>query len=204
MRRICRALAVAILLAGFARDAHADSDGWFCVGPNYVGYELSFSAGQDGHFLGVATLGGKDGISGPARVTIPDFQVHGMACKRDSVELLGWEAVYVVDIRNPLSPALTDTRRLTKSGQQVEGIPAVERNLLTGWPTADGIRPSQNLALTSTNPDSSYRLELILGPHDSDSCQVPVITSIVQLDKRGQTTKRVTLVKGIRHEECGE
>src|SRR5213596_1863955 len=92
-----RAAALAgIALSALAAPAQADDDGSFCVGSDYIAYELSLSVppGKREHALYVVSLTDSAGIGRPSRIRLPSFQVHGMRCNRTSVELLGWDSLY--------------------------------------------------------------------------------------------------------------
>jgi hypothetical protein len=41
------------------------------------------------------------GIVAAEPVTLDDFQVHGMHCRAEVVELVGWSQTYIVDISKP-------------------------------------------------------------------------------------------------------
>lgn len=109
-------LALGMLLLGpFTSAVVADSDGYYCATDRYLAYELRLN--QSGHTLYVVRFGLPEGITQPAEtVELEDFQVHGMACSREEIEVVSWDKRYTVDV--------TGTPRVTKA----EEITPAERN----------------------------------------------------------------------------
>lgn len=85
-------VAAGIALCGVAR---ADSDGYYCAGPGYLAYQWNgMSIPTSGHVLRIVALDGRD--EEPDEVALESFQVHGMKCSAERVELRGWNAIYSV------------------------------------------------------------------------------------------------------------
>ena len=84
--------------------ASADSDGYFCIGRGYLAYETRFTAAEAGHQLHVVRFSTAGGIVAARPVPLEDFQVQRMTCRADAVELVGWNAVYSVDLSDPERP----------------------------------------------------------------------------------------------------
>jgi hypothetical protein len=89
------------LLVTLSPPAHADSDGYFCTGPDYLAYQFAFSHGGTQHVLTVVSL--RDGETGS--VVLPFFQSHGMLCSPSTVKMKGWQEVHRIDISDRLKPA---------------------------------------------------------------------------------------------------
>ena len=75
-----------------ASAAHADSDGYYCVGADYLAVEFrSFStpgiAGK--HVLRIARWGGIRGPEWAGEVVMDDFQPHIMTCGQDEIVIEG-------------------------------------------------------------------------------------------------------------------
>jgi len=86
--------------------ASADSDGYYCSGPGFIAYQFNgISAATEGHVLTIIRVGGESGIAEPQTFTLPGFQVHGMKCNHESVELRAWSAVHVVEVSDPAGPS---------------------------------------------------------------------------------------------------
>jgi hypothetical protein len=88
MRRGWLLTTAAVLL--FPSLAHADSDGYYCLGPGFVAYELSFSGAASGHWLHIVRVSAEKGIVRLPPIALSEFQVHGMTCRENGVDLNGW------------------------------------------------------------------------------------------------------------------
>lgn len=98
MNRISRSLGL-VLLIGPLSLALADSDGYYCVGPDYLIYQINEPGVADAHHLYLIPFtNGFDSIS-RYELTLPDFQVHDMHCDDDRVVIFGWDEIF--DIRWP-------------------------------------------------------------------------------------------------------
>lgn len=104
-RVICSA---AIVLA-WPAVAFADSDGYYCVGKGFVAYEMDASQAPSTHLLHIVHVGRTSGITRMSPIPLDDFQVHGMTCRDQGVDLQGWSARYSVDLSNPTKPVVTST-----------------------------------------------------------------------------------------------
>jgi hypothetical protein len=92
------ALLSACFLAVQPSTAFADSDGQYCVGPGYIAWETRFDERGKGHELHVVRVTAARGIERLAPIALDDFQVHGMTCGADTVDLHAWTARYSVQI----------------------------------------------------------------------------------------------------------
>lgn len=100
--RYCLALA---LLFGLyiltPRNALADSDGYYCTTDRYIAYEFSFSKRlSSAHVLTVIFFDDVEGRIEAIDVPLATFQVHGMKCDPDAVELLSFTELYRIDLSN--------------------------------------------------------------------------------------------------------
>lgn len=110
-------IAAVLLCLSLSLPALADSDGAFCISEGYLAYELaSWSSPEKKHVLKVVRVG--EGIEDPVTLVLDDFQVHGMRCKSNEIEVLGWDKHYSISLsrhgvptiksvqpRNPGAPA---------------------------------------------------------------------------------------------------
>jgi hypothetical protein len=142
---------IGLLLSGLlscwvfaAPPAAADSDGWYCVGPGYLAYEIRFSLGARAPELRIVRVG-QGRIAEPLGVPLDDFQVHGMRCGETRIELWGFEAYYVVHL------TVSPLRARKSSGPTPPPVPAAN---LGDWSRASVIEiPS---------PDPHYRYQLVI------------------------------------------
>ena len=83
-------LPIALVIPGIAR---ADSDGYFCLGPGYIAYQFGM-AGPSArlHWIFIVRYEAR-GISELDSIQLPQFQVHGMRCQADAVDVAAWDAV---------------------------------------------------------------------------------------------------------------
>lgn len=109
--------------------AHADSDGYFCAGPDYLAYQFAFSHGGSQHVLTVVSL--RDGKAGS--VVLPFFQPHGMLCTTSMVEMRGWREVHRIDFIDPRKPAY-----IGKIPAEAQGAGGYNQENLGLWPTVQG------------------------------------------------------------------
>jgi hypothetical protein len=111
VRRILTAIA---LLAGSAQAAHADSDGYFCIGPNYLAVQLrSFNTpGLRGpHVLKIVHFDTAGGPRWAGEIVLEDFQPHGMTCTANGVAIAGWADDYAIALDAGLTPRLVSRRK---------------------------------------------------------------------------------------------
>ena len=82
------------------------SDGFFCVGPDYLAYEFEEGGhtpqGRQG--LYVVNLGGADGFSEPVVYEFNPDAVLGMRCVEKRVQLLDTESIRTIDLDGPRTP----------------------------------------------------------------------------------------------------
>jgi hypothetical protein len=101
-------LATATVLL-FPSLAHADSDGYYCIGPGFVAYEMSFSAAASGHWLHIVRVSTEKGIVRLPPIALPEFQVHGMTCRENGVDLDGWTTRHGVTLDSNGQATITST-----------------------------------------------------------------------------------------------
>jgi hypothetical protein len=113
-------------VALFPSLAHADSDGYYCIGPGFVAYEMSFSGAASGHWLHIVRVSASKGIVRLPPIALPEFQVHGMTCRENAVDLDGWTTRHSV--------ALDSNGQATVTSTAVEPSPkgAHQQNLAMG------------------------------------------------------------------------
>jgi hypothetical protein len=196
------AILVGLLLSVlFSTPARCDSDGCFCSSANLLAYELSLAEKMAGHHvLYVVFLGGKEGISKPKTLALPRFQVHGMKCSQDKVELIGWDRRYVVAVsRSKL--ALIKEEPSPHPGSTL-GAGYVSDNLGMVSAVTRGAMPrAQVIPLPANDPDSTYALR-ITGERQS-LCKLRVTITIIQ-NRRHRRAKTLTIFDDQVSIECGE
>ena len=197
---------VGFLVALLAWTSHtsADSDGYYCIGPDYLVYQFSFSQPPEGHHLHVIWLGGGEGITSPTLLALPFFQVHGMLCGSETVEVLARDRSYRIYVSPDTPPSLIDAIPLAEPGMRPERFSTTTPNLGQLSNVLRNIRtePSEQVPLQSTDINYYFRLDIsaaLTGP-----CVARVRAEIVQLDKAGAVVKRRIVNDQIQDIECGE
>jgi hypothetical protein len=167
--------------------ALADSDGYYCVSEGYLAYEqASWSSPEKKHVLRVIRLSDEEGK--PRTVVLEDFQVHGMKCEPNEVEILGWDKHHIVSIPKSGDPSLKSTTSRTPGAS----VPEFESNRLN-------VGPSRTVPIP-TRGQPRFELTIVhTGTNNvSDGGGMiyhKVVTSIVQKDTNGKTVRVIELLK---------
>ena len=133
----------------FVSSAAADSDGYFCNAKGYIAYQFNgISVSTPGHTLHIIYLGGENGINPPIEFKLDDFQPHGMKCGEDTIEILGWDKIYIIEHSKGRVPALSKTVN-TPKGKHVEGFTSGN---LGYW------SHEKQILLSSNDPQHLYEL----------------------------------------------
>ena len=141
-----------LLFIAFAQISHADSDGYYCVGPNYIAYEFNLPGQPSAHKLNIVYLGREGGITGPYQIVIPDFQTHGMKCDAELVNIRAWDGLFKINISDPLNPEINKTKLPDVNSLKLDGFK--EENL-GNWAFK-----SESIRLDSDDKKSKYYLNI--------------------------------------------
>jgi hypothetical protein len=102
-----RAVLVAIPLFALAAPVRADSDGYYCIGRDYIAYQFGLSAPPVApHRVYTIKLFGDESMGQAGGIQIPQFQVFGMLCGEGTVQLEAFDGLYTVYLdtsRHPIS-----------------------------------------------------------------------------------------------------
>lgn len=185
---------------GLPARAQADSDGYFCVGPNYLAYEFSFSLRSSAHHLYVVRLGGS-AIEHPAVIPLPSFQVHGMRCRPQEVQLLGWDALYTASLTPSTQPALRGSAPWQPAGTVPPDFTPAN---LGAWSNAVRVGHADTVRLALASHAATYILAIEVHSDPKNACRYHVRSKVLHLDSRGRPTQGRTIFEGAAHRECGE
>ncbi len=201
-------LLIAGLLLGTVHSARADSDGYYCTGPNYLAYELFKGpgyaiAGRPTHFLYVVRLRDSAGIIRPISVPLPRFQVHGMRCTTSAVQLLGWDSLYTIHL-SELRPSLSaEGAAWSREGASRRLPPDYSDLNLGGW--SRGVRAGRADTIALTAASTGYRFLLAIDVQaNKRDCVYKVVTRLEEFDAASRRVATLTLFQGTGPMECGE
>lgn len=107
MRRGWVLATAAVLL--FPGLVHADSDGHYCLGPGFVAYEMRSSEAAPRHKLHIVRVSASKGIVRLPPIALPEFQVHGMTCRENGVDVDGWTTRHRVALDSNGQATITST-----------------------------------------------------------------------------------------------
>lgn len=193
-RSRCLAGAVLAALIISASSAFAgESDGYYCVGPDYLAYQFAFTNGSTDHQLNVISLARGFSIAEPAVVELPAFQVHGMRCNETSVELRDEKIVYGVDVSDQDTPVFIGKKELELTAQR-----RFRQTNLGLWAFA-GFRSDGTLALSIPLPRPGLALEAaLLIKIEGDKSQRRHISEIVIVNQRTGRVINRTIFEGTK------
>ncbi len=158
MKSTILALALFSLTAVFPMLSRADSDGYSCASKGYLAYELreGLTPGVVGHVLRVVRFEPERGVYVAGEVSLPDFQVQGMTCSQDRVEILGWPKVFTKYIIETIGPQGVRILETTEDRQR-------QFDYRTAGPQPPNLaRWAKPVRLDLESSDADHRYELIV------------------------------------------
>lgn len=196
-------LAVAVIVGPLGVGvAYADSDGYYCVGPGYLAYQFGMAPLPIApHRLHVLSTRAGSGISEPAMIELPQFQVHGLRCGDGRIEVASFTAVYRVTLDNNTRPISYETNQLAV-GQKIRSEFYPQRNLGMLSPArARGKVARVNLG----ERVGGGQLFLEMTGHDvpNEKCRVDLTSRVVETDRNGREVRDRVLYQAREHRECG-
>src|SRR5688500_6603874 len=96
---------VTALLLLTATAGRADSDGYYCLGKGFIAFELSQGLPRR-HLLHVVRVAHGTGITRLPPIPLEDFQVHGMTCRENGIDVQGWTTRYTVTFASSGTPTV--------------------------------------------------------------------------------------------------
>ncbi|MGH7460797.1 MAG: hypothetical protein ACREMA_07185 [Longimicrobiales bacterium] len=178
---------------------HADSDRYYCVGPGYIAYQFGMAApGKAPHRLHVVRYpGGR--IASADSIQLPQFQVHGMRCRADGVDVVSWDAVHSVafDARGRL--ARSTEAPLAARGRLPEWIRGTE-NLTR--PKVPAHQMPERRSLEKDRAGFEYLLEIAVTPNAARDCPPFITARVLILDQSRRERAARVLYHGNDAPEC--
>jgi hypothetical protein len=184
-----------------ATPARADSDGYFCVGTNYIAYQFGLAAPPVGpHKLTVVRFGNQ-GLGKPVVVDLPQFQVHGKVCAEGAIRIAAFDAIYTVPLASDGKPiGVVTSEPLSKRGQFPSEF-VLQRNL-AGLSKPVWMLKTERLALGRSSAGHTFELQ-IRPTQGKIPCVTEITTSLVELDEMEKTVANQPVFKGEGHRDCG-
>jgi hypothetical protein len=184
----------ALMVASTA--AHADSDGYFCIGPSYVAYELSFSGPlPNKHQLHIVRLNDQSNWKDAYVLELPEFQTQGMMCSESTVKVLAWDAIYTASWTSTDSRPSITAKSIQPGKFSDSEIPQLIDNFIS--------RRSRLIWLSTLSTEYSFLLWIESVPDQNVKCQFQVRSWIER--RRGQKViDAKVLYTGAQPAECGE
>jgi len=194
-------IAIALTLA-CSSVARADSDGYFCVGKDYIAYQFGLAAPSVApHRLTIVRFDSR-GFGIPRVVELPQFQVHGMVCADDMVRVASFDTIHTVRLDSMSRPVgAIESEPLATRGKLPSEF-ASQRNLAAGSRPVSSLKPER---LTLGRTANGHDLVLEISPKKSKAaCVTDVTTRLIQVGARGRTVKSFPVFTGIGRRACGE
>lgn len=200
--RILVAVFLLILAPRLAVPAHADSDGTYCVGPNYLAYQFGFAPPPaKPHRLYVVWLGTPKVIGEPVAFELPQFQVQGMVCEAGRIQVAAFDRLYTVTLDHRALPQTFFETLYEKPGALPWAETAAPQRNLGGWSRPVSTLQTERVALPSP---AGTTVVLEIAPRPArERCVTLIKTRIVAADSAGPVGE-LTLFEGHGRRECGE
>ena len=179
----------------------ADSDGSFCIGPDYLAYEISFSIDPIGHRLYILRFDDSARWKDPLRIDLPEFNAPPMRCEYEAIVLASWDAIHYVTWRGEARNSLRLRSEPKLPGPaEVSEFPDTIGSVVFGIP---GLLDEYSAALPSDDPLYSYRL-VLSRERDAISLCTWNVRSYVEQYASNKIVDEFELYAGQQPAECGE
>ncbi len=198
-----RALTLILCIAGATPALQADSDGYYCVGRDYLAYQFGLAAPPIApHRIYVVRLAGEQAMSAPAVIDIPQFQVHGMLCDQTSIELESFDGIYKVDLDAARRPARYEFTPWTDPQRRVSLSPGGSPRVGGYGFFSKGLAPERTVLLKDP---SGHQFVIEIEPQLSNTrlCETHITTRLIEVDPSNSVIRQQVLYTGIGYlENC--
>lgn len=175
--------------------AAADSDGYYCVGRDYLAYQFGMAPLPIApHRLYVIRLGGEQDVGEPAGIELPQFQVHGLLCGEKTVQVWAFDALYTVYLDQSRWPVRYDSIR-SGDGQRPIFTGRRQSSLGGFGFTIKGLA-TQRKPLMKDASGHEFVIEIGPKPTGSDRCHPEITTRLLELSASGKTLRERVLYRG--------
>ena len=179
----------------------ADSDGNFCIGPDYLAYEISFSIEPIGHRLYILRFDDPVQWKEPLRFDLPDFNAPPMRCEGQAIVLAGWDAIHHVSWQEESPDTLSLRSEPKEPGPpEMSRFPDAIGSVVFGIP---GLLDEYSAPLPSDDPVYSYRLTVSRERNEIAHCTWNVRSYVAQYVSN-DVVDELELFAGQMPAQCGE
>jgi hypothetical protein len=200
--RVC-SFAIMIFLGWSAAPAWADSDGYYCVGRDYIAYQFGFAQPPVAqHRLSIIAVGGATPLREPATLELPQFQVRGILCNQRTVQLAALNAIYTVELDSALRPVRYAMAPWADRQHTPPQFVGHEQNL-GAWSRPVGTLAVERVLLTKNAAGHEFLLEITPTASTTERCVVEITTRVLELSATGQTVRERVVFRGRGYRECG-
>jgi hypothetical protein len=190
---LCAGLALPVLL--LAAPAWADSDGYYCVGPDYLAYQFGLAAPPVApHRLYVVRLGGEQGMAEPTAIQIPQFQVHGMLCGERTVQLEAFDALYTVRLDASRHPVRYETAPLDDAQKHL--LSGGRQSRLGGFGFSTKGLAQERRPLMTDASGHAFTLEIEPRPSGPNRCDTEITTRLLESDVSRKVVREQVVFRG--------
>ncbi len=182
--------------------ACADSDGYYCVGRDYLAYQFGMAPLPVApHHLYVLRIGTTTGIAEPEAIELPQFQVHGLRCGEAWIDVAAFTAIYRVTLDENARPTGFETRPFG-DGQRIprEFFPQLNLGLLSR--AGQDLKP-RRVSLGVKEGGGQFLLEMTARLIPSDRCRTALTSRIVETDPSGSEIGERIIFQGRGTRACG-
>ena len=175
-------------------NATADSDGYFCVGPQYFAYQLNRPGLEDAHKLFVIPLDGRTGTFGISDTILPDFQVHSFRCHDRHIEIIGWDSIHHIRWADSTASRLMVTSASKDAGPTKIAESELPRSFFYG--------PNIELSMRVENSGATYVVQTSRKEIPQIECMNLVTIRLWKYDYDVLVDEKVLVSKEVP-QECG-
>ena len=202
MTRVCT-IAIVVWLVAPAAPAWADSDGYYCVGRNYIAYQFGLAPPPIApHHLYVIRLGGTPGIGEPAILELPQFQIHGLLCDVQTIQIASHDAIYTVQLDSALRPVRYKKTKWADPRHTPPPFIGRYKNL-GGWSRPVNTLVTERVLIAKAPAGHEFFLEIVPKASVSNRCDMEITTRLLEVSPTGQTVGERLLFHGNGARECG-
>jgi len=202
VKRFLRVIWLASVFLVLADVTYADSDGYYCVGHDFIAYQFGFAAPPVGpHRLFVVRFGGPSGIEAPAVFDLPQFQVHGILCGEHQVLLSAYDAIYTVRLDSRNLPIEYQTAPWADH-QNTPAIFIGQSLNLGAWARTGSIAGVQRNTVGTGGDGGRYFLEIDIQNAETADCSRTIKTRLVHTDRNGRETQQLEIFSGRSARGC--